>query len=64
MERLWERYLSALAVRAVPGRIHPLPGVALLVANELEPVFYMLRVVAYGLILLAIWQKNQPRKKE
>ena len=33
-------------------------------AGEDNPAFYMLRVVAYGLILLAIWQKNQPRKKE
>lgn len=31
-------------------------------AGEDNPAFYMLRVVAYGLILFAIWQKNQPRK--
>jgi len=30
-------------------------------AQEDGPVFYGLRVVAYGLILLAIWQKNRPR---
>jgi hypothetical protein len=29
-------------------------------AGEDNPVFYGLRVVAYGLILLAIWQKNRP----
>lgn len=29
-------------------------------AGEDAPVFYGLRVVAYGLILLAIWQKNRP----
>ena len=29
--------------------------------GEDSPVFYLLRVVAYGLILLAIWQKNRPR---
>lgn len=28
--------------------------------TEDNPVFYGLRVVAYGLILLAIWQKNRP----
>jgi hypothetical protein len=28
--------------------------------GEDEPVIYGLRVVAYGLILLAIWQKNRP----
>lgn len=31
------------------------------VANEHDPFFYGLRIVAYGLILLAIWQKNRPR---
>jgi len=30
-------------------------------AQEDSPVVYALRVVAYGLILLAIWQKNRPR---
>ena len=29
--------------------------------REDNPVIYGLRVVAYGLILLAIWQKNRPR---
>jgi hypothetical protein len=28
-------------------------------AREDEPLFYMVRVVAYGLILVAIWQKNR-----
>lgn len=30
-------------------------------ASETNPVFYGIRLVAYGLILLAIWQKNRPR---
>lgn len=30
--------------------------------SEEHPLFYGLRVVAYGLILLAIWQKNRPRR--
>jgi hypothetical protein len=30
-------------------------------AREDNPVFYSIRVVAYGLIVLAIWQKNRPR---
>lgn len=30
-------------------------------ASEDNPAVYGLRVVAYGLILLAIWQKNRPR---
>jgi hypothetical protein len=30
--------------------------------GEDAPVIYGLRVVAYGLILLAIWQKNRPRR--
>ena len=31
-------------------------------ANEHDPILYGVRVVAYGLILLAIWQKNRPRR--
>jgi hypothetical protein len=31
-------------------------------ANEDGALSYSIRVVAYGLILLAIWQKNQPRR--
>jgi hypothetical protein len=31
-------------------------------AGEDAPAFYGLRVIAYGLILLAIWQKNRPRR--
>ena len=30
--------------------------------REDTPVVYGLRVVAYGFILLAIWQKNRPRR--
>lgn len=33
----------------------------LLHANEDDTLFYSVRLVAYGLILLAIWQKNRPR---
>jgi hypothetical protein len=33
----------------------------LLDANEDGAPFYTVRIVAYGLILLAIWQKNRPR---
>lgn len=29
-------------------------------AGEDNPYFYGVRVIAYGLILLAIWQKNRP----
>jgi hypothetical protein len=28
-------------------------------ADEQEPLFYLVRLVAYGLILVAIWQKNR-----
>lgn len=31
--------------------------------GEDSPILYSLRVVAYGLILLAIWQKNRPNGK-
>ena len=30
-------------------------------ASEEHPMFYVFRLIAYGLILLAIWQKNRPR---
>lgn len=30
-------------------------------ASERSPIFYGIRVLAYGLILMAIWQKNRPR---
>jgi len=30
-------------------------------ASEGSPGFYGIRIVAYGLILVAIWQKNRPR---
>ncbi|RYF55341.1 MAG: hypothetical protein EOO29_53930 [Comamonadaceae bacterium] len=31
-------------------------------ASEDEPMFYMVRLLAYGLILVAIWQKNRARR--
>ena len=31
-------------------------------ASEQEPLFYLVRLVAYGLILAAIWQKNRGRR--
>ena len=31
-------------------------------AGEDSPAIYGLRIVAYGLILLAIWQKNRPSR--
>lgn len=31
-------------------------------ASETNPLFYGIRLVSYGLILLAIWQKNRPRR--
>ena len=30
-------------------------------ASEQEPLFYLVRLLAYGLILAAIWQKNRRR---
>ena len=30
-------------------------------ADEQEPLFYVFRLLAYGLILAAIWQKNRGR---
>jgi hypothetical protein len=30
-------------------------------SEEHAPLFYGIRVLSYGLILLAIWQKNRPR---
>ena len=37
-------------------------GLVVGVAED-SPYLYGVRVIAYGLILLAIWQKNQPRGK-
>lgn len=34
-------------------------ALGLLESSELEPMFYLLRVVAYGLIVAAILQKNR-----
>jgi predicted permease len=31
-------------------------------ASEDEPVFYLVRLLAYGLILVAFWQKNRARR--
>jgi len=31
-------------------------------SSENDPLFYAVRVVSYGLILMAIWQKNRPRR--
>ncbi|MBK0393489.1 DUF5985 family protein [Ramlibacter algicola] len=31
-------------------------------ASENEPLFYVPRLMAYGLILLAIWRKNRERR--
>ena len=31
-------------------------------ADEQEPLFYLFRLVAYALILAAIWQKNRGRR--
>jgi hypothetical protein len=31
--------------------------------NEAHPVHYTIRLVSYGLILFAIWDKNRPRRK-
>jgi len=31
-------------------------------ADEKEPLFYLVRLLAYGLILTAIWQKNRERR--
>ena len=31
-------------------------------ADEQEPLFYLVRLLAYGLILAAIWQKNRERR--
>ncbi|MDB5889466.1 MAG: hypothetical protein JWP47_297, partial [Polaromonas sp.] len=28
-----------------------------------SPAYFIVRLVSYGLILLAIWEKNRPRSK-
>jgi len=36
-------------------------ALGLLAASENNPFFYTVRIVAYGLILAAIWRKNRPK---
>lgn len=31
--------------------------------SEADPVHYTIRLVSYGLILFAIWDKNRPKRK-
>lgn len=31
--------------------------------GEDVPIYYLIRLLSYGLILLAIWEKNRPRGK-
>jgi hypothetical protein len=31
-------------------------------SSETDPIFYGVRLISYGLIILAIWQKNRPRR--
>ena len=45
----WLEALNRVALMVVPH------------ASEHEPLFYLVRLVAYGLILAAIWQKNRRR---
>lgn len=32
--------------------------------NEAEPIYYLIRLLTYGLILVAILDKNLPRRKD
>lgn len=32
--------------------------------REDAPTYYLIRLAAYGLILLAIWEKNRPSRKD
>jgi hypothetical protein len=45
----WLEAINRVALAVVPH------------ASEREPLFYLVRLVAYGLILAAIWQKNRRR---
>jgi predicted permease len=52
-------FAAAFALEAV-NRI----ALALLpYASENEPLFYLVRLLAYGLILVAIWRKNRGSKR-
>ena len=33
----------------------------LLSTSEDEPILYLVRLISYGLVIVAIWQKNRPR---
>lgn len=34
---------------------------SLLSTSEDEPILYLVRLISYGLVIVAIWQKNRPR---
>ncbi|MGV3494515.1 MAG: DUF5985 family protein [Ramlibacter sp.] len=46
----WLEALNRLALALVP------------LASEQEPLFYLVRLVAYGLIIAAIWHKNSQKR--
>lgn len=54
-DRFFLLFAAAFALEAL-DRL----GLALIpYAAETEPMFYLVRLVGYGLILVAIWQKNR-----
>lgn len=61
--RFWKRSRDSFFLYfAASFAIEGVNRVALAVvpyAREDEPIFYIVRLVAYGLILVAIWQKNR-----
>lgn len=61
--RFWRRsrdsfFLYFAASFAIEG-INRIALAVVPYAREDEPIFYIVRLVAYGLILVAIWQKNR-----
>jgi hypothetical protein len=66
--RFWkstrDRFFLFFAVSFfIEGVNRLLLGTAMQDEGPQQSVFYILRVIAYGLILFAIWEKNRPNSK-
>lgn len=58
-QRSRDRFFLYFAASFALEALNRLALAILVRAREDEPAFYLVRVVAYGLILAAVWQKNR-----
>jgi len=66
--RFWrdsgDRFFLYFALSFLIEGVHRLVSNFLLATHEDTPLHYLVRLLAYGLILLAILEKNWPRSKQ